>query len=117
VLADRARVTAVVSRLERSETEPAAVSREAGRDVQIGMTNRLAPGPRGKAVNHQGQATSETVYTVRQMCRLLKVSRSTIDRLAEKGGIPGRFKVGQQIRYWKATVDSWLANLSGTTQE
>ncbi len=48
-------------------------------------------------------------WTIGEMRELLRVSRSTLDRMAKKNEIPGRIKVGGQIRYHKPTVSRWIA--------
>lgn len=49
-------------------------------------------------------------YTLKEMCELLGVSRSTLDRMAQKKLIPGRVKIGGQIRYHKASVSRWITD-------
>lgn len=48
------------------------------------------------------------LLTVPQVCKLLNVSRSTVDRMAERGEIPGRMKLGGQVRYHRPTLQTWL---------
>lgn len=52
---------------------------------------------------------SDEVYTLAEVCRLLKVSRSTVDRMDQDGELPGRFKVRGQVRYHGPTLRAHLA--------
>ncbi|QNN24028.1 helix-turn-helix domain-containing protein [Planctomycetales bacterium ZRK34] len=54
------------------------------------------------------QAVESRFYGVVELAQVLGVSRSTVDRLARQGRIPGRLKVGGQVRYFKPVVDSWI---------
>lgn len=47
-------------------------------------------------------------YRVMELARMLDISRSTIDRMAAQGRIPGRMKAGGQVRFFKPVVDRWI---------
>ena len=47
-------------------------------------------------------------YNVIEVCELLSISRPTVDRLAKKGLLPGRVKIGAQVRYHKSTLHRWV---------
>ncbi len=51
------------------------------------------------------------LLTIQQVCTLLNLSRSTLDRMARTDSIPGRVKIGGQIRYHRPTVEAWLLTL------
>jgi excisionase family DNA binding protein len=42
-----------------------------------------------------------------ELASYLKVSRSTLYKLVQQGGVPGQ-KVGKQWRFHKDAVDDWL---------
>jgi len=48
------------------------------------------------------------LLTVAQVCSLLNLSRSTLDRMAKAGQIPGRVKIGGQVRYHRQVLETWL---------
>ena len=48
------------------------------------------------------------LLSVAQVCRLLNLSRSTVDRMARRGELPGRMKLGGQVRYDAGTLRTWL---------
>jgi excisionase family DNA binding protein len=48
------------------------------------------------------------LLTIADVCALLNVSRSTIDRLDKSGKLPGRVKLGGQVRYHRETLEQWL---------
>ena len=48
------------------------------------------------------------LLTIPQTCSLLNLSRSTLDRMAKINAIPGRIKIGGQIRYHRPTLETWL---------
>jgi len=55
------------------------------------------------------QSTDQALLlTLPQVCHLLNLSRSTLDRMAKDNLIPGRLKIGGQIRYHRPTLDTWL---------
>ena len=49
-----------------------------------------------------------TFYTLQEIADLFRVSRSTVDRLSAAGRLPGKFKIGGQVRYHRETVDKWI---------
>jgi excisionase family DNA binding protein len=49
---------------------------------------------------------SPLLLTCAEVCKLLSVSRSTLDRLGET--VPGRVKLGGQVRYHRETLENWL---------
>jgi len=51
------------------------------------------------------------LVTVPQLCQLLNVSRSTLYRMEQAGVLPGRVKLGGQVRYHLETVQDWLRSL------
>jgi excisionase family DNA binding protein len=48
------------------------------------------------------------LLTIPAVCNLLSVSRSTLDRMAKTDVIPGRIKLGGQIRYHRPTLERFL---------
>jgi excisionase family DNA binding protein len=49
----------------------------------------------------------DEVFTVDEMAVYLKISKSTLYQLAQKGRIPAS-KVGKHWRFHKATIEEWL---------
>jgi excisionase family DNA binding protein len=52
---------------------------------------------------------SEGVFTIDELAEYLKLSKSTLYKLAQEGKIPGQ-KVGRHWRFHKAVIDRWLGN-------
>jgi excisionase family DNA binding protein len=48
------------------------------------------------------------LLTISQVGALLNLSRSTLHRLAKDDQIPGRIKIGGQVRYHRSTLEHWL---------
>jgi len=53
------------------------------------------------------KAPPNTVMTITELAEYLKVSRSTLYKLAQEGKLPGQ-KVGRHWRFHKALIDQWL---------
>ena len=53
------------------------------------------------------QPTSQ-VMTLDELAAYLKISKSTIYKLAQNGRLPGQ-KIGKQWRFAKQAIDNWLA--------
>lgn len=51
--------------------------------------------------------TQSEIMSLDELAAYLKVSRSTLYKLVQQGGIPGQ-KVGKQWRFHKNAVDDWL---------
>ncbi len=49
----------------------------------------------------------ESVLTIDDLAAYLKVSKSTLYKLAQGGKVPGQ-KVGKHWRFRKETIDQWL---------
>jgi len=47
------------------------------------------------------------VMSIDELAEYLKISRSTLYKLAQEGGLPG-LKVGRRWRFHKDAVDEWL---------
>ncbi len=52
-------------------------------------------------------SSPDTVMTIGELSEYLKVSRSTLYKLAQEGRLPGQ-KVGRHWRFRKAAVIRWL---------
>ncbi len=48
-----------------------------------------------------------SVLTIDELAEYLKISKSTLYKLAQEGSVPGQ-KVGKHWRFHKDTVDEWL---------
>jgi excisionase family DNA binding protein len=48
-----------------------------------------------------------SVFTIEELAEYLKISKSTLYKLAQEGGIPGQ-KVGKHWRFHKDAIDQWL---------
>lgn len=66
-----------------------------------------SPDPAGRSVASERLSQSLMIPVV-EVAQLLNVSRSTVDRMAERGEIPGRMKLGGQVRYHRPTLEAWL---------
>lgn len=51
--------------------------------------------------------SSDSVMTIAELSTYLKISRSTLYKLAQEGRLPGQ-KVGRHWRFHKGAVDQWL---------
>ena len=51
--------------------------------------------------------TPSEIMSLDELADYLKVSKSTLYKLVQQGGIPGQ-KVGKQWRFHKSAVDDWL---------
>jgi len=51
---------------------------------------------------------NEVIFTIEELSEYLKVSKSSLYKLAQDGKVPAQ-KVGRHWRFHKATVDKWLA--------
>src|SRR5262245_14045550 len=49
-------------------------------------------------------------WTTGELARRLKVSKSSLEHWRSYGGGPSFYRVGQQVRYSRASVEAWLAN-------
>lgn len=58
---------------------------------------------------------SSSVLTIDELAEYLKVSKSTLYKLAQEGTVPGQ-KVGKHWRFHKDTIDEWLRQRSSTAQ-
>lgn len=47
------------------------------------------------------------VLTIKELAAYLKISRSTLYKLAQEGKVPAR-KVGRHWRFHRETIDRWL---------
>ena len=50
---------------------------------------------------------SGDVLTIDELAHYLKISKSTLYKLAQNGGLPG-IKVGRHWRFHKEAIDDWL---------
>jgi len=48
-----------------------------------------------------------TVLTIEDLAEYLKISKSTLYKLAQEGALPGQ-KIGRHWRFHRAAVDEWL---------
>ncbi len=48
-----------------------------------------------------------SVFTIEELAQYLKISKSTLYKLAQEGNLPGQ-KVGKHWRFHKDAVDQWL---------
>lgn len=52
---------------------------------------------------------TSTVLTIEDLATYLKISKSTLYKLAQEGSLPGQ-KVGRHWRFHRKAVDQWLRN-------
>ncbi len=55
----------------------------------------------------------DTVLTIDELAKYLKLSKSTLYHLARRGDFPGQ-KVGRHWRFHKGAIDAWLSKASAT---
>jgi len=57
---------------------------------------------------------NESIMTIDEVAKYLKIPKSTIYKLAQEGKIPSQ-KVGRHWRFRKSTIDKWLDDRSEST--
>lgn len=57
-----------------------------------------------------------SVMTIEELAAYLKVSKSTLYKLAQEGKVPGQ-KVGRHWRFHKDVIDHWLGNRGGDARK
>ena len=55
------------------------------------------------------------VLTIEELAVYLKISKSTLYKLAQKGEIPGQ-KIGKHWRFRKDIIDQWLSDSQQSTK-
>jgi excisionase family DNA binding protein len=53
-------------------------------------------------------------FTINEVSQYLKIPKSTIYKLSQKGEIPS-IKIGKQIRFRKSSLDKWLTEKESKT--
>jgi excisionase family DNA binding protein len=48
------------------------------------------------------------LLTLADVCALLNLSKSTIYRIEKTSPLPGRVKLGGQVRYHRQVIEKWL---------
>lgn len=59
--------------------------------------------------------SDEKLLTISEVTKYLKIPKSTIYKLSQRGDIPS-CKIGKQLRFRKSTLDSWLHKREGGLQ-
>jgi excisionase family DNA binding protein len=67
----------------------------------------LAPNSGGARKEWQMTSGPVEVMSIDELAEYLKISRSTLYKLAQEGGLPGQ-KVGRRWRFHKGAIDDWL---------
>ena len=57
----------------------------------------------------------DKVLTIEELAVYLKISKSTLYKLAQKGELPGQ-KVGKHWRFHRDIIDQWLAENTSATK-
>jgi excisionase family DNA binding protein len=57
--------------------------------------------------NAMNTAQLTTVLTIDDLAEYLKISKSTLYKLAQEGALPGQ-KIGRHWRFHREAVDEWL---------
>ncbi len=57
----------------------------------------------------------DTVMTIAELSKYLKISRSTLYKLAQEGKLPAQ-KVGRHWRFHREAVDEWLKHKAEPNQ-
>lgn len=63
-------------------------------------------------MEHQNQ----NVLTIDELAEYLKISKSTLYKLAQEGKVPGQ-KVGRHWRFHRTIIDQWLASGAARTEQ
>lgn len=84
---------------------------------QIDLEEAIAMQPAITAPEQPQQPLEPVLLTVHQVGQLLNLSRSTVDRLAAAGKLPGHMKIGGQIRYHLPTLLAWLQDQAAENSE
>jgi len=63
-------------------------------------------GPRRKGTA-MAKSPPDTVMTIEELSKYLKISRSTLYKLAQEGKLPSQ-KVGRHWRFHRDAIDRWL---------
>jgi excisionase family DNA binding protein len=58
--------------------------------------------------------SGDIIFTIQELAEYLKISRSTLYKLAQNGKIPGQ-KVGRHWRFRKKGIDRWLEDNNSAT--
>ena len=56
----------------------------------------------------------DIVLTITELSAYLKISKSTLYKLAQEGKVPGQ-KVGRHWRFHREVIDEWLGKTSSAT--
>jgi excisionase family DNA binding protein len=100
----------------KSETKKEAKKgkKVSAKTEQVKQPSPKKPKSQPKAPKAQKEPAGETVnvlLSVKEMCRLLKISRATLVRMDKSGQLPGRIKLGGSVRFHRETVETWLQSL------
>ena len=60
--------------------------------------------------------TNNDVLTIDELAEYLKLSKSTLYKLAQEGKVPGQ-KVGKHWRFHRVVIDRWLGDKVEATGE
>lgn len=55
------------------------------------------------------RSSTDSVMTIAELSRYLKISRSTLYKLAQEGKLPAQ-KVGRHWRFHRTVIDRWLGD-------
>jgi len=64
----------------------------------------------------KAQSPLSTVMTIDELSKYLKISRSTLYKLAQEGKLPAQ-KVGRHWRFHRAAVDRWLGDQGSPSEQ
>jgi excisionase family DNA binding protein len=59
-------------------------------------------------------AHGTSVLTIDELAEYLKISKSTLYKLSQKGSVPGQ-KIGKHWRFHKDAIDQWLHQKTSTS--
>ena len=59
---------------------------------------------------------ADTVMTIGELAKYLKIPKSTLYKLAQEGRVPGQ-KVGRHWRFHKEVIDRWLGQKRRTRKK
>lgn len=102
---------------ESKPTPPCSVPDPASEiQDQQAVGSGMAPSVTRHALSPSKKKASDKdalLLTVVDLCQLLNLSRSTINRMERAGKLPGRIEVGGAVRYHRETIEGWLRDQVG----
>jgi predicted DNA-binding transcriptional regulator AlpA len=88
--------------------ESTNVVRNENSNVALAKTSNVVLGSSPNVESSPESREPSLLLTVSDLCGLLRVSRTTLNRIEKIEEIPGKIKLGGNIRYHRETIENWL---------